>query len=520
MTKIMTINDLYSFFSQKSENVKFNSKIDNKNLFVRMDGMFETEEYDADEFRMFAKLRLCHTGENRNGSYFEKKTIKEAIPSLYNMPILAEIKDFDGELDFTTHSYYQNDDGEIEYIEKPVGVVPESCKPSFVYDEEKDKTYLEATGIIYKEYSKASEIMERKGTTKISIEVSIDELSYNAKDRVMIIDKFHFLGVTLLGKNVDSDGEIYEVEEGMEGANATIEDFSVSTLPSNYADVLANFEKRLSDIENKTCRKEEIGEMLDIEKFEENESVETEVEKVETTEVEETENEDVKTEETTEDETETEVENSNDEAEVENTDEETDEESSEDYSVTYSATHKGKVLEYSVTLTQKLNALYELVNDTYCEDGDWYSVDADDKFVYMYGWYHSYKQKYRVRKDIYSLVGDREEVFATWLTQEEIDKLEESKAEFERVSKELDGIKKDNFLNSESFDVVRNTTKFKELCEKKDEFALDELKEKANYIKEVAESVQEYTANTVNRKTFSVKAEVEGRGRYGGLSAK
>lgn len=124
-----------------------------------------------------------------------------------------------------------------------------------VYDEKEDKTYLEVDGYIYEGYSKAADILRDKGgNSKVSVELSIDELSYSAKDKVLNIDKFHFNGVTILGKDRETEKPI---EEGMKGANISISDFSSeknSFFSEQYTDLinkLQEIEKKIEDFSNK-----------------------------------------------------------------------------------------------------------------------------------------------------------------------------------------------------------------------------------------------------------------------------
>ena len=138
--------------------------------------------------------------------------MKQAIPSFYNRPILGyiqKIDDADGEshYDFAGHEMEFDDDGNIEYKETVVGVIPESCNPQIVYHEEYEKDYLEVDGFIYEDYTHAAEILRDKGECSVSVELAIDELSYQADKKILNIDKFHFTGVTILGVTTDERHE-------------------------------------------------------------------------------------------------------------------------------------------------------------------------------------------------------------------------------------------------------------------------------------------------------------------------
>jgi hypothetical protein len=131
-----------------------------------------------------------------------------------------------------------NEDGEVEYIEQPIGVISELEEPYLEYDAEEDKTYLMVSGHIFEDYSRAAEIMKRRRTSKCSVEIAVDEMSWNAEENYLSIDAFSFRGVTILG--YEQDGKT-EIEEGMKGSKITIDSFSAeqnSMFSTNYQEKL------------------------------------------------------------------------------------------------------------------------------------------------------------------------------------------------------------------------------------------------------------------------------------------
>ena len=115
----------------------------------------------------------------------------------------------------------ENGNGHFEYQEKQVGSFDES-EPFFEYDKELDKTYVCAYAYISEDYTRACDIIRRKGGTKNSVELSIEELAYNAKEGYLELQKFYVSASTLLGSYNDGT----EVAEGMLGSRADIVDFS------------------------------------------------------------------------------------------------------------------------------------------------------------------------------------------------------------------------------------------------------------------------------------------------------
>lgn len=224
MNKLLYLKDLYNFYVSQNKNVKFSSKDTDTTIVVHIDEPLSFSKEDTDDLNLVCPIRLCHTEENVNKSYISEKSMKDAIPTAYNMPILGYIyKDDNDEFQFAGHEFFVNEDHEVEYEEKGIGVIPESANLSLVYDKDADKTYLDGNGIIWRTYSKAADIIEREQRLWCSVELVVDELSFDSKNKVLVIDKFRFSGVTILGKDRDTGKDI---QPGMTGANISIADFS------------------------------------------------------------------------------------------------------------------------------------------------------------------------------------------------------------------------------------------------------------------------------------------------------
>lgn len=224
---LLTIQDLLKF-CQENKLHNFSSKEHGYKLKVQIPSSFAMDDEVDDSHRgmLRLKVRIFHTGLNRNGSFVSEEAAKEAMPTIKNRPILAAIHQLDnGEWDFEGHNFeiITNEDGteEINYIEKQVGSFDES-EPFFEYDEELDKTYVCSYAYIAEDYTRAADILRKKNGTKNSVELSIDELSFNAKQNYLSLDKFYVSASTFLGSH--SDGT--EIKEGMLGSRADIADFS------------------------------------------------------------------------------------------------------------------------------------------------------------------------------------------------------------------------------------------------------------------------------------------------------
>lgn len=491
--KILTIDELVQF-CEKQKFSKFSSKKYGYQLAVQVPTTFEEVENIDENHRgmMKLKFRIFHTGLNRNGSFVSKEAAEKAMNTIADRPVLAAIHQLDdGSWDFEGHEIeiLENENGEIEYnyIESQVGSF--TSEPAFwEHDNDLDKDYVCAYAYISEEYTRATDIIRKKNGTKNSCELVIDELAYNAKEHYLELKSFFMSGSTLLGRK--SDGT--EIGEGMIGSRADICDFSVknnSVITENSAiEVLGKIQNVLStfNIEN-TSRKEDVP-VAEVELMENAEEAVVQEEQIaETTEGEVTEVELESTETTPE-----EVENVEENMEVEN------EVPNDDHSVKFSVTDGENTKDFSLSLNEKLYAMNSLVNETYGElDNEWYDVQVfeDEKIVEMYGFFtgKAYRQSYKMKKDSFQLIGDRTEVFARYLSQDEINALEKMKSDFselqttyaekaELLEKYESEPTKMEILNATKYSYVAGTEEFDELVKNHFDLSVEDVTKKADEI--------------------------------------
>lgn len=499
--KILTLDDLYQFFVQQNQTVGFNSKESGKPIVVTTNGYFESEEDDSPGM-LKLKLKVCHTDTNRNGSHISEDNMKKAMPTIKYRPILAYIHELnDGTLDFYAHNMeiVENEDGEseINYIEKQVGCFT-ADEPWLEYDKEMDKTYVMAYGVIPEGYTAAADIIRRKNGTKVSCELVINELSYNAKEKYLDLTDFYFGGTTLLGS--DEDGN--EIGEGMLGSRADIADFCYKEPVFIYQDkLIETLEKLNVTLLSFNKSNSEEGGCEEMDHFE-NEVIEVEVEEAE---VEETEAVD----------TETEI---VEDAETEETS------ASEDGDEEIPAEEEVQAEEKFVkTFTVELShddiryALYNLIAQYEEEDNEWYGIrSVYDNYFIMQGWCNNklYRVGYVVEGESVALEGERQEVFEIIVTESEkmaIEKLREDYADLEYKYNELVQFKADTeaaelqskkdavFANEKYINVV-NTKAFKNLVVESANYSIEECVRKAD---EIFDDFSTYASN------FAIVEEVE-----------
>lgn len=541
--RLLSLDNLYEYYEKQGQNVHFSAENDNANIIVQVPGRLQFQKSDKDtEGLRPVILQACHIGKNNNKSSISKKSMKAALPSFSNRPILAYVIEVDGKPEFNTHAYHLDDENNVVYDEIPIGIIPESCEAKIAYDEDKEKSYCVVNGYIFEEYAPvAIEILEREEECAVSVELAVRELSYDSKEKILNIDDFFFSGVTVLGKT--EDGE--EVKPGMAGSNIQLADFSVENNSFTYNnndlinEIATAVLERLSD--NKNQRKEDETVEKDF-----NEKIEEEVTE-EVTEEAATEEETLVVEAETSEEVADEAAEEtpevvedfedNNEAENEDTVEETENNEEDDLKkITHSVVYGETTRDFSVSLQDKIYALSTLVNDTYSEtDNAWYDVTVydDEKYVVMKDWWNdkAYKQSYKVKKDVYSLVGDRVEVFAQYLTSDEIKKLDDMRANYAEITEKLakyeEEPKKVALLNSDDYANIASTEEFMELKKEENHFdmSVEDLKAEADrQLLEYAKGNKiEYAAKPENKsvgmKQFG-KKETGKTGRYGKLFKK
>lgn len=154
-------------------------------------------------------IYVMHTGENLNGSSFSDESVFGAKDTLKNIPILASIKrdeDYDP-IDFEGHEIetriIEKSNGDLDwkivYIEKPIGVIPESNNYR-VETLENGEKWVVVDGYIWKEYGNGAYDLLKNDDKKVSMEISVAD-GYFDDNFMYHINKFNYLGVTVLGDN-------------------------------------------------------------------------------------------------------------------------------------------------------------------------------------------------------------------------------------------------------------------------------------------------------------------------------
>ena len=506
--KFYTLDDLYNFCKDNRFEF-FSADKFGAPLVVQSFGTFEADSTNTDGL-MAVKLKSCHTGKNRNKSGITDDNMNKYKYTFKGRPILGAIYKTDtGEYEFRAHDMKVIDDGDdIEYIEQPIGVISQTEEPYLEYDAEEGKNYLMVSGTIFSDYSKAAEILERRRTCKCSVEIAVEELSYNCDEDYLSIDKFRFSGVTILG--YEQDG-VTEIQEGMKGSKITIDDFSAkknsmfsAESQDKLIEILEKLNTTLESFNDKNQNSEKGGEKV-MNKFEEllakygktadevtfeyenlcDEELEVafkeafeeateETEPVEETVVEEVDEEEPADEESAE----VVIEEA---AEVETPAETVVEQPAEKF-----------VLKYELSHDDIRSALYSLLSAT-SDDGYyyvWILEVYDDKFIYCDAMEDKYyRQDYSRDGENVALGENKVEVFNEWLSKAEKDALDALKADYatlkefkETYDASVVKAKKTDILDKEEYECLAGNKDFAQLRADVDKYSVEEISTKADLI--------------------------------------
>ena len=573
--RIMTVDELYAF-CLKNKFSKFDSKEFGKELVVEMPANFAKSDDNTD--KMTEGLtpfisRAFHDHINLNKSEIKEQDFKDNLPSSNLRPILAHIvkDEKTGELDFGSHDSHVekvteiDEDGKeftvekVVYDEQPIGVI-DGSKTSIEYDEEAKVNRAILHGYLYNEYCQdAIDILNRRGTVDCSVELVIRQMSMDGKTKSLVLNDFYVAGLTLLSA---------KTKPGMAGSNFKIEDFSLESKTFDFEKQLIEMQAKLNELEarfninNSMKGGKATVEIKDNKNFEEV----TETEKV--TETEATTDEVTVSEEESEKTVDkTSEENSVEEKETdevtteeveESADEDTEvkednacggggsgskkkkknssEESPTSTTVECSYTVNGEPKKFAVSLQEKIYAIQDLVNVMYAEaDNTYYGVSVYEDYVVMCDYWSGryFKQSYTSENDNYSLVGDRVEVFAEFVTADEQSKLDDMRSNYSSIVEELNTYKsaevyadKMTVFDDEAYADYLETDEFKALMsdESVNQYSKEELAEKADATlgklvkKNRAFSYSENNEKKSNKVNFNLKPDVQKKSKaYGTL---
>ena len=450
---------------------------------------------------LFAPVLAFHTGANRNRSNVTESAAKKAIKELAYKPVLANFCEIDGVRDFTTHDFEMDEDGNITYLEKQIGCFTADKAYMEQDPDHDDRMNVFAKVAIPRQYTDAAEIIERKGGTDCSVELAVNEMQWDSRERSLMLTDITVMGLTCLGKNPET-GE--DIRPGMENAHIQLEDFSAENnsvfshvkliesldklteqlerfninnpadsgelkeggnlVNNKFEELLKTYNKTAEDVEfdyeNLTDEEleakfaEVFGDPTSTENFDGEDGGDTSGDGADGASEEGADAGEEGVEEGTEEIGADEDEDSGDGDDLGENDEESDDDQEDDGDV--DDTDDGVLnngqqgprnfsingVNYEVSLSEIQWALSELVQNTYGEsDNDYYAVEVYEgsKTVVMCGLFSGrcYRQSYKVRNEVYSLTGDRVPVKQVFVTADEEAELDRMRSNYAEISEKL-----------------------------------------------------------------------------------
>lgn len=473
--------------------------IDTIRIPIDPKSQYEFSDASNDDRFKRVKIWIAHSGENLNHSYFKRETLESLATTLPNVPIVGYVEaNKDDEDDFSDHRQkitLKNNDIEVEYMCHAYGFIPEDNNAQIEY--RGGKEWLTAEGYLWTKFEKSIDIFDEANGTK-SHSMEIDNVEGFADDNGLLnVTSARFSALCILGEHVNP---------GMNGS--TIEYFSANSIQEEIKKMIFEFtQKGEQDLDKpevntveETVVEPEVAEepiVEDDKEFNEEENASED-----------------KPEEDNEPEAIKEPETTDETVEEPKEDEEDKPKDEEKYQLVFNLSHE-----------DIRSKIYDALN---AEDAwGWIIETFDDEFIYQVEEYkddswsqHIFKRKYTMTEDNVSL-GEATEVFAEFLTQQELEQVKNNRTKISELETELSELKmaKENAEKTQKEDLINSYSEKldedekNELLESAIKFSVSDLEKEIAYKlfkknEETPNSSQAYAAN------FD-KGEKDGR--YGDL---
>lgn len=394
------------------------------------------DTFDSEKF-IKLRIRVCHDGENPNGSHFSLENIDKAKDSIKNIPVLGYCYfDEDNNPQFGAHEMHievdkiDEDKLRIIYDEVPIGVIPEIC--NYEVKEHKGRNYVYVDGYIWKNYSNyMQDIVERDKDVNISMEIEVDSYKYDKELGYFDITDYRYTGITMLGNDVGTG--MVDAKATTTTANFEQQKEKMVILMQELKEELALYNKQNSEkggIALAEEKKEIIEEVIkeEFETIEETEQPTVDEEVIDTPETEEV---------------------------------VVDEKIAEEFADKEKEPEELDKVRFSATYRQKSEALYKAIGgkceDIYDDAGNflkeiyYYFLDFDDEYAYVEQsiWtkdgreekHGRFKYSFDEESAVASIDDEFEKMIVTWLTVDEHTKLQKSREMFGDMQKEYAELK-------------------------------------------------------------------------------
>lgn len=182
-------------------------------------------------------IKICYTGKNRNKSSISKQAIEDALPSIYNCPIVCNYNIYEDTIGGHDIEIVSTNNGmRLINLTDAIGVIPYNCNYYWEtsVDNGVEHDYLCVEAILWKR-SAAYNKIKRDGIVSQSMEITVK--SGHTIDGFYEIDKFIFTAFCLLGDDVEPCFE-----------SASLEVFSLQQYKQTLDTMMADFKKYFSTV--------------------------------------------------------------------------------------------------------------------------------------------------------------------------------------------------------------------------------------------------------------------------------
>ena len=156
------------------------------------------------EFLAVDIMAISNIYPNRNKSYFTENSMRNAIPTFYEKPILGSFSAFKD--DFGGHDatllndeYGVHEDHVGGRYEVPLGLVRSKDRVELIEKDGLKWISLSAALWVNYSYRQVKKLLKSKGK-KVSVEVEVTK-SHNDDEGIEVIDEFSLMGITILGSD-------------------------------------------------------------------------------------------------------------------------------------------------------------------------------------------------------------------------------------------------------------------------------------------------------------------------------
>lgn len=150
---------------------------------------------DINESFAKAKMHVAYAGINRNGSSISKEVFEDAIPTMYNCPVVGRyIRATDSFGSHDSEVIIKGDELHVVNATQPLGVIPEGA--SVFWESVDDVDYLTVEPVILWKRQEAYAHIEEVSSVDISMECYFTK--YHMSNNITIADKMYFEAFTLL----------------------------------------------------------------------------------------------------------------------------------------------------------------------------------------------------------------------------------------------------------------------------------------------------------------------------------